>query len=60
MGDNGYLDGFKNAETTIWALREALALSKENIRFAPIELNKAITVLAEAERNIKITISKLK
>lgn len=60
MESNSYLDGFKNAETTIWALHEALALAKENIRFAPPELSKAITALAEAERNIKITISKLK
>ena len=53
------ISNLKRIESMIWAFRQSLEITKEDMRFAPLELSRAIGFLYKAQDELKVTISKL-
>lgn len=53
------ISNLKRIESMIWAFRQTLEITKEDMRFAPLELSDAIRFLYKAEYSLKFTIQKL-
>lgn len=59
MTQSEAIANLKRIEKMIWAFRQSLEITKEDMRFAPLELSRAIGFLYKAQDELKGTIKKL-